>query len=49
MKKSPRKLQLNTQTVQSLTKDDLELVQGGAIVEPQRSKTGNCPVNNGAG
>lgn len=45
MKKSPRKLQLNTQTVAPLTTDDLQRVQGGAgALQPQRSKTGDCPV-----
>jgi bacteriocin-like protein len=39
MKKSPRKLQLQTQTVAALTKDELAKVEGGG-----RSKTGNCPV-----
>lgn len=49
MKKSPRKLQLNSQTVAPLTKADLELVQGGAAgpgYNDPRSRTGNCPVHN---
>lgn len=39
MKKSPRKLELKTQTVAELTTKELEIVAGGG-----RSKTGNCPV-----
>ena len=39
MKKSPRKLELKTQTVVELTTKELEITVGGG-----RSKTGNCPV-----
>lgn len=39
MRKTPRKLELKTQTVIELTTKELEIVIGGG-----RSRTGDCPV-----